>query len=523
MPHHRAPMSHQSTLIVPFVIVHLQCKKKYSSATPDQYSLLKLDFTEDTYTPAALDEFYNFDPGCELRVVVKNRPNDFNGDVEFFLPDSQLFAVGLHPNKQQISVTSAMFPRGEELLDDVTAIYPASEGSREYSFRFTSTGIDVKAYSDNGSSTKLITIKYGEVMDDGFSNLVQTLSKLSRISFGIRTTEGQVDLHFAQDGCSQGLWIPVERDIKIPHELETTPIELKTDAVIGDENKTVDILFYDRVGSYIGQFYFGFTKPDYLIYSCQSQGFQADFPADASGVDTIISIKKTKNSDGTSYLAMFYDNVRVVNYELSNANCKEGYYNEVEMISFYTFDQGEKFYRIASGKKRKSQEILMALNVKGIETTNEYRTVAQVALAATYLLLTILALVGNICVFIINFRWRGGISNFKITSIFLLNLAVTDLGIAIGNLPFAFISICINRWIFGEAFCVVNGFIAIYLPTVSITTILIITVHRAMVVLHPFKTIVTKKVAYSACVFRSATYQLDLEPSCVNPTSRWDE
>ena len=103
-----------------------------------------------------MDAFYNFDPGCELRVVVKNRPNDFNGDVEFFLPDSQLFAVGLHPNKQQISVTSATFPRGEELLDDVrfvTTIYPASEGSREYSFHFTSTGIDVKAYSDNGSST----------------------------------------------------------------------------------------------------------------------------------------------------------------------------------------------------------------------------------------------------------------------------------------------------------------------------------------------------------------------------------
>ena len=62
------------------------------------------------------------------------------------------------------------------------------------------------------------------------------------------------------------------------------------------------------------------------------------------------------------------------------------------------------------------------------------------------------------------------------------------------------------RWIFGEVFCVVNGFIAIYLPTVSITTILIITIHRAMVVLYPFKTIVTKKLAYSACFFRLVLY-----------------
>eukprot|EP00116_Pleurobrachia_bachei_P005954 sb/3466216/ len=48
----------------------------------------------------------------------------------------------------------------------------------------------------------------------------------------------------------------------------------------------------------------------------------------------------------------------------------------------------------------------------------------------------------------------------------------------------------------------INGFIAIYLPVVSTLTILMITVHRALVVLNPFKAnIVTKRGAVIACAF----------------------
>lgn len=143
---------------------------------------------------------------------------------------------------------------------------------------------------------------------------------------------------------------------------------------------------------------------------------------------------------------------------------------------------------------------MTSLNVSNLDDVNTDRSpLAQGALAATYLILAVLAFVGNSCVFIINFRWRGGISKFKITSIFLLNLALTDIGIAVGNLPFAFVSICMNKWVFGKMFCIINGFIAIYLPTVSITTVLMITVHRAIVVLYPLKNIVTRKWALFAC------------------------
>ena len=56
----------------------------------------------------------------------------------------------------------------------------------------------------------------------------------------------------------------------------------------------------------------------------------------------------------------------------------------------------------------------MTLNVKHVEVRNQYGAAAQTALAATYFLLTVLATVGNLCVFVINFKWRGGISNFKV-------------------------------------------------------------------------------------------------------------
>ena len=119
------------------------------------------------------------------------------------------------------------------------------------------------------------------------------------------------------------------------------------DAKIG-EDKSVDVLFYDSNENYIGQLYFGFSRPEYNIYSCsKSQPFQANFPVDVTGIDTVITITKTKNSGGISTLVMFYNDVRVVDYELSSANgCKEGMYGNVEKIEFYRFDDGEKFYRI---------------------------------------------------------------------------------------------------------------------------------------------------------------------------------
>ena len=143
-----------------------------------------------------------------------------------------------------------------------------------------------------------------------------------------------------------GLWVPVERSVEIPHDLEATPIEVKMDAKIG-EDKSVDVLFYDSNENYIGQLYFGFSTPEYKIYKCAKKPFQANFPVDVAGADTMIAITKTKNSGGTSTLAMFYNDVRVVNYELSAANgCSEGSYGDVEKIEFYQFDDGEKFYRI---------------------------------------------------------------------------------------------------------------------------------------------------------------------------------
>ena len=55
----------------------------------------------------------------------------------------------------------------------------------------------------------LITIKYAELIDGGFLNLVQTMAgKLKRISFFLVHANGQetdVNLTFAHVDCSQGM------------------------------------------------------------------------------------------------------------------------------------------------------------------------------------------------------------------------------------------------------------------------------------------------------------------------------
>lgn len=145
---------------------------------------------------------------------------------------------------------------------------------------------------------------------------------------------------------------------------------------------------------------------------------------------------------------------------------------------------------------------MKSLNISTLDDNDSTRDLyQQVLLAVAYFILTVLALLGNLCVFIINFRWKGDFSRFRITSIFLLNLALTDIGIALANLPFAFISICLDRWVFGPVYCVIDGFVAIYLPVVSITTILLITVHRSIVCLYPLKILITRRLALIACLF----------------------
>ena len=130
------------------------------------------------------------------------------------------------------------------------------------------------------------------------------------------------------------------------HDLERIPIEVRMSAVIGDATATVDVIFRDAQDKYIGQFYFGFTKPDYKVYSCFTGSLDNKFPAGGVNSDTVIKITK-RETEGGSTISMFFNEVRIINYNISGENgCNSSYYGDVKKIEFYRMDHGDKSYKV---------------------------------------------------------------------------------------------------------------------------------------------------------------------------------
>ena len=127
-------------------------------------------------------------------------------------------------------------------------------------------------------------------------------------------------------------------------------MEIKTKAVVGDSDATIDVIFKDSSGKHIGQLYFGFSSRDYDVYNCKFGNIPASaFPKDILGSDTVIKIVKTQ--DGTSpKVSMFYNDVEVLSQVISENTCtgsnySPDYYGDVAMIQFYQKDKSSNFYK----------------------------------------------------------------------------------------------------------------------------------------------------------------------------------
>jgi hypothetical protein len=131
------------------------------------------------------------------------------------------------------------------------------------------------------------------------------------------------------------------------------PLEIKTNAKMGDSSASVDILFHDSQGNYIGQLYFGFSKKDFKLYgSCDelvTNSLDKAPPPAVVGDPTIIKITKTKTGMGVkTRLIMFYNGAEVLNFDIRTSSCdKPIYYRNVEKIEFYKYDMSSKYYKIS--------------------------------------------------------------------------------------------------------------------------------------------------------------------------------
>ncbi|XP_078662839.1 visual pigment-like receptor peropsin [Branchiostoma floridae x Branchiostoma belcheri] len=107
----------------------------------------------------------------------------------------------------------------------------------------------------------------------------------------------------------------------------------------------------------------------------------------------------------------------------------------------------------------------------------------HMAIAIYLTIVGIVAVVGNglaIGVFLKEKQFRG-----KEHNILLLNLAVSDLAIAVFGYSFTVIASYARQWLFGHVWCVLDGFICFTCAMSSMNTLCVISVYRYIIICKP--------------------------------------
>ena len=131
--------------------------------------------------------------------------------------------------------------------------------------------------------------------------------------------------------------------MKIPWDLEGTPLQIKTDSALGS-GEEIYVVMYDKDGSYIGAVGVKFSSTvQYGISSCTSSW--PDLPVQPPvEVDKIWTITKTE----TAFIITCND-VEVLNYlfaDSSRSDCVTKWGGDVvEEIWFRSSDDASDFYR----------------------------------------------------------------------------------------------------------------------------------------------------------------------------------
>ena len=143
-------------------------------------------------------------------------------------------------------------------------------------------------------------------------------------------------------------WTAVQRSINT--DLETTPLEIKTDSTLGSEDR-VDVRFFTTQREIAGVVFIDFSStPQYWLYYCTSS--PTNFPSNLpSEVDKIWSIKLDKTAG--IRVKIHCNGVEVVNILISDNTCDTSYWRnwrkywsrDVEYINFSVYDTASDYCR----------------------------------------------------------------------------------------------------------------------------------------------------------------------------------
>ena len=138
------------------------------------------------------------------------------------------------------------------------------------------------------------------------------------------------------------------KSANIPWDLETTPLQIKTNSTPGSWNNKIYAVMLDKNGTLIGSVQVKFSSPmKYLIGNCMS-GWEALPVQPPVEVDKVWTITKTEIA-----WKITCNNVEVLNYLFAaskDSDCVPQWGGDVvEQIKFNNADSASDFYRAGKG------------------------------------------------------------------------------------------------------------------------------------------------------------------------------
>ena len=145
-------------------------------------------------------------------------------------------------------------------------------------------------------------------------------------------------------------WIAVQLDVKIDYDLENSPLQIRTDSVIGS-NEKVEVYFYDAQGSRVGGVSLKFSSSvRYWLSSC-SRSWTDLLTTLPLETDKVWTITLTRSSD-TPSVVIHCNNNEVLNVVMSDigtcgiSNWRQYWSKDVEKIMFFSsYDTASDYYR----------------------------------------------------------------------------------------------------------------------------------------------------------------------------------
>ena len=141
-------------------------------------------------------------------------------------------------------------------------------------------------------------------------------------------------------------WKTVERSVKIPHNLETTPLLIKTDSTAGS-GEYVYVNLYTAGGHIAGSVYLYFNSPPqyYLAYCTKSDTvLPSTLPTDINKVWVITKLPGYR-------ITVQCNGVTVLDITMSDDTCTDSRWREywtrrrIKKIKFYYSDTASDEYR----------------------------------------------------------------------------------------------------------------------------------------------------------------------------------